>query len=176
MGAVPMAILGIARIRLERSEDAAAIRRVTRAAFEGVAYSDQTEAAIIEALRADGALTLSLVAVEAENVVGHAAFSPVCIDGVAGGWFGLGPISVAPERQGGGIGSALIREGLQALRARGAEGCVVLGNPAYYGRFGFETDPALRYGHAPPAHFQRLVLHGSAPRGVVGYHPSFEAP
>jgi predicted N-acetyltransferase YhbS len=163
------------QIRPERAEDAAAIGALTRAAFAGARYSAGTEAAIIEALRAESVLTLSLVAVEGDEIIGHAAFSPVRIDGEDGGWFGLGPVSVAPAWQRGGVGSALIREGLRTLVARSAAGCVVLGNPAYYGRFGFESDPALRYGQAPSAHFQRLVFQGPAPLGVVTYHPSFES-
>ena len=160
--------------RLERPEEVETIRSLTDAAFKGVPYSDETEAAIVDALRKAGALTLSLVALEDGEIVGHAAFSPVMIDGVAGGWFGLGPVSVWPARQRGGIGQALIRDGLRRLADRRAAGCVVLGDPGYYGRFGFESDPELFYADVPPGYFQRLVLNGPAPKGEVRYHAGFD--
>ena len=92
-----------------------------------------------------------------------------------GGWYGLGPLSVAPAWQGRGVGQALVQDGLRALEALGAAGCVVLGDPAYYGRFGFESDLALRYGPEPSPYLQRLVLRGAPPRGEVRYDPAFEA-
>ena len=161
------------RIRLERPEDHAAIRAVTAAAFGGSSYGHNGEADIVEALRADGALTVSLAAEAEGEIVGHVAFSPVAITTAEGDWYGLGPISVAPDHQGRGVGAALTREGLQALEALKASGCVVLGDPGYYGRFGFKSDPALRYGPDPSPYLQRLVMRGPAPCGEVRYHPSF---
>lgn len=106
--------------------------------------------------------------------MGHVAFSPVTINGARGKWFGLGPVSVEPERQSAGVGSALIREGLARLLSSGADGCVVLGDPAYYSRFGFERDDGLRYESAPPEYFTRLILNAeSAPIGLVDYAPAF---
>jgi putative acetyltransferase len=161
------------QIRPERFEDHAAIRAVTTAAFQSSPYGHNGEADIVEALRAAGVLEVSLVAAEAADVVGHAAWSPVRIDVAEGDWFGLGPVSVAPAWQGRGVGQALVREGLRMIEAQGAAGCVVVGDPGYYGRFGFETDPALRYGEAP-AYLQRLILRGPAPRGEVRYHAAFD--
>lgn len=161
-------------IRDESPEDAAAIAAVTDAAFEGHPHSNQTEARVIAGLRAGGALSLSLVATQDDSVVGHIAFSAVTIDGVDRGWFGLGPVSVLPAEQGNGIGAALIREGLARIAARGGNGCVLLGDPAYYARFGFESDAALTWGGAPNPYFQRLVLRGAAPTGDVAYHPAFD--
>ncbi|MGH6964479.1 MAG: GNAT family N-acetyltransferase [Phenylobacterium sp.] len=163
------------QIRLERPEDAATIRALTDAAFKGMPFSNQTEAKVIDALRAAGALTLSLVATEGGEIVGHVAFSPVRINGEAGDWYGLGPVSVWPDRQRKGIGQAQIREGLQRLRSLGAGGCVLLGDPAYYRRFGFERDPELYDVDAPPGAFQRLSLNGSRPTGEVRFHPAFDA-
>ena len=125
-------------------------------------------------MRAAGALTLSLVAVQDEALVGHVAFSPVTINDIEGDWYGLGPVSVWPERQRQGIGQALIRDGLHRLKVLRASGCVLLGNPNYYGRFGFEYDPDLFYRGAPSRYFQRLTFCGSSPKGEVRYHPSFE--
>ncbi|PAY03495.1 GNAT family N-acetyltransferase [Bradyrhizobium sp. UFLA03-84] len=163
------------QIRDERPEDAAGISELTAAAFANAPHSSGTEARIVEALRQAGALTLSLLATSDDGrIVGHAAFSPVKIDRVAGRWYGLGPVSVTPELQRQGIGGALIRRGLDRLAALGAEGCVVLGDPAYYGRFGFVSDPALTYGGEPSRYFQRRVLKGDPPEGDVSYHPAFE--
>jgi putative acetyltransferase len=161
-------------IRDEQEGDHASIADVTARAFDGAEHSDQTEPAIIERLRATNSLTISLVAVEGAALIGHVAFSPVTIDGAQGKWFGLGPVSVEPDRQSSGIGSALIREGLEQLRSKGAAGCVVLGDPAYYGRFGFERHESLRYEGAPPEYFMRLNLTAEkTPTGRVDYAPAF---
>lgn len=162
------------QIRLERPKDATTIRALTDAAFKGMRFSHQTEARVIDGLRAAGALTLSLVAIEGGDIVGHVAFSPVQINGEAGDWYGLGPVSVWPDRQRRGIGQALIRDGLQRLRLLGAGGCVLLGDPAYYGRFGFESDPNLYEVGAPPGAFQHLSLSGVQPSGEVRFHPAFD--
>ena len=158
---------------MERPEDAATVRAVTDAAFKDKPYSNQ-EARIIDALRAAGALTISLVMIQDGEIVGHAAFSPVRINGAAVDWYGLGPVSVRPDQQRRGIGQALIRDGLQRLQSMNAAGCVLLGDPAYYCRFGFESDPELYHGDVPPGHFQRLMLAGSPPRGEVSFHPGFD--
>jgi putative acetyltransferase len=162
-------------IRAEKPEDAEAIRTITKAAFAEALHSSGTEAAIVDALRAAGALTVSLVAVQNGEVVGHIAFSPITVSPKAKGWFGLGPVSVRPDRQGIGIGRALVRDGLSRLRVLNAAGCVVLGDPRYYGRFGFANDADLRYGGAPPEYFQRISFAGASPKGEVTYHPGFDA-
>lgn len=161
------------QIRAERPEDIAAIHALTRDAFAGATHSSGTEPHIVDALRAAGALAVSLVAEEAGVLVGHVALSPVaCSDGSAH-WYGLGPISVAPARQGQGIGSALMQAAIEALQQRQAAGCVLLGEPGYYGRFGFRADPRLRLPGVPAAYFQARVLHGPCPDAEVSYHPAF---
>lgn len=162
-------------IRDESTDDIAAIADVTSQAFAGMKHSDQTEPAIIAGLRNAGALALSLVADDEGEVVGHAAFSPVLIDGRECGWFGLGPISVHPRLQNKGIGSLLIRAGLDRLRVLGANGCVVLGDPAYYARFGFVGGSRLRFAGAPSEYFMWLDLPAGdgAASGHVDYHPAF---
>ncbi|KPF62630.1 GCN5 family acetyltransferase [alpha proteobacterium AAP81b] len=162
-------------IRAETPADHAAIAATAGAAFAAVAHSAGTEPAIIAALRDADALTISLVACEGDTVVGHVAFSPVAIAASEGDWFGLGPVSVLPTWQGSGIGSALITEGLAQLKALGAAGCVVLGDPRYYRRFGFTSDPTLTYGDFPAGLFQRLVFGEVSPSGAVAYHPAFAA-
>jgi predicted N-acetyltransferase YhbS len=89
--------------------------------------------------------------------------------------YGLGPVSVLPECQGAGIGSALVRRALEHLRASGAVGCVVLGEPGYYSRFGFRPEPRLVLPGVPAEYFQAIVFVGTAPAGEVAYHSSFGA-
>ncbi|APG91035.1 GNAT family N-acetyltransferase [Sinorhizobium americanum] len=162
-------------IRPETQGDIESIRHVTEAAFAGQPYSDQTEARIIERLRAEGALTLSLVAEDDGEVIGHIAFSPVTIMPFAADWYGLGPLSVRPDRQGRGTGSALVRQGLDRMRNLGASGCVLAGNPAFYGRFGFRNDPALVFPGCAPQYFMVLPLAETRVSGTVSYHPAFGA-
>jgi putative acetyltransferase len=138
-------------------------------------YSSGTEGPIIDALRKDGDLALSLVAVEGDGIVGHIAFSPVAIEGVQDGWFGLGPISVVPHMQRRGIGKALIAAGLDVLRRRGARGCALVGDPAYYSRVGFVSNGALRYDDIDPKYVQFLVFQGAEPCGSLTFAPGFAA-
>ena len=144
-------------------------------AFREAEHSGGNEAEIVDALRAADALFLSLVACEADAVVGHVAFSPVTIDKEHRGWFGLGPVAVLPGYQRRGIGKALIGTGLGELRRRRAGGCVVLGDPDYYARFGFVADPRLRLAGVPPTHFRRLAFNPELPSGRVEYHSAFAA-
>lgn len=160
-------------VRPERAADIDAIRALTEAAFRTAPHADGTEHLIIDRLRAAGALTLSLVAEADGAVVGHVAFSPVTISDGSAGWYGLGPISVDPSRQGEGIGGRLIREGLDRLKALDAAGCVLLGDPAYYGRFGFAPDPRLRLDGVPPEYFMRMAFSPVYGEGTVSYHPAF---
>lgn len=162
-------------IRPERPGDEPVISALITKAFATADHSSGTEAAIVDGLRDDDALTLSLVAEAEEVIVGHIAFSPITIDGQDQGWFGLGPVAVAPDRQRHGIGDALVRQGLAQLRASGANGCVVLGDPAYYARFGFTADPRLTPADIPPEYFQALHFGGDASTGMVHYHAAFAA-
>ncbi|WP_371823337.1 GNAT family N-acetyltransferase [Paracoccus sp. Z118] len=113
-------------IRPERSEDRAVVAQLLRAAFDGPA-----EAALVDALRHDGDLDLSLVAEDNGRIAGHLALSPLDAPFPA---LALAPLAVSPERQRQGIGSALVRA---AIAARPGHTLVVLGDPAYYSRFGF---------------------------------------
>lgn len=162
-------------IRPEGPADAPSIHALTRAAFERAPHTSHTEHFIVDALRDAGALRVSLVAEEDARLVGHVAVSPVTISSGAQGWYGLGPISVVPERQGRGVGSLLLRAALDALRARGASGCVLLGDPDYYARFGFVAAAPLVLPGVPPEYFQALALSRPVPAGVVAYHAAFDA-
>ena len=160
-------------IRREEPSDIEAIDQLTKSAFASAAYSSGTESFIIKALRTNGQLTVSLVVEEEGMLIGHIAISPVTISSGTEGWFGLGPVSVVPAKQGSGIGSSLIRAAIDALRELHAAGCVVLGEPSYYGRFGFRSDTRLQYPHAPSEYFQIQSLTGAIPEGVVEYGDSF---
>lgn len=161
-------------IRPDSPKDYLQIGLVISAAFARAQHSSGTEAKIVEGLRDAGALPLSLVAVVRGIIVGHVAFSPVTIGETSAGWYGLGPVAVRPNWQGVGIGAALIQFGLQALRDRAARGCVVLGNPAYYSRFGFTHDPEIHYPGVPADYFQVLSLIGDKPSGMAQYHTAFD--
>ncbi len=160
-------------IRLETPADHSAIRNITDEAFKGAAHSSGTEGAIVEKLREAGSLTVSLVAERDSEIVGHVAFSPVAIGNDREGWFGLGPVSVIPDLQRKGIGGALIEDGLSRLRTLGAKGCVVLGDPEYYGRFGFKPQPGVNFEGAPPEYFTILVFGEASASGSAVYHSAF---
>ena len=161
-------------IRPERPEDRETIRRLTKAAFAPMPFSEGDEAECLDALREDGDLTLSLVAVEGGEIVGHVAFSPVSFDGVFSRWRGLGPISVRPDLQRRGVGGALIKQGLAELKREGALGCVLIGDPAYYGRFGFVGDGRVSYRDLPSKVVQWLAFGDARPSGTLKFSPGLE--
>ncbi|KAB0676079.1 GNAT family N-acetyltransferase [Burkholderia territorii] len=174
----PHAPVEIVTLRDERASDVDAIGRVIVAAFESEPQHGRLEWRIVETLRAQRALSVSLVAERDERVIGHVAFSPVSIGGEPAGsqqWYGLAPLAVLPECRRQSIGAGLVRTGLDALRRLGARGCVVLGDPAYYARFGFVQSGDLVFPEAPPEYFLALLLDEAAPRpsGVVRYHDAF---
>ena len=162
-------------VRAETEQDLEGIRDVSILAFAHHPFSRQTEHLIVEALRAAEGLELSLVAEIDGVVVGHIAFSPGAIGGTSSGWFVLGPVAVLPDHQGEGIGRALVEAGLDALRSRGARGCVLVGDPAFYCRFGFRPDPSITWHGVPEENVLCLPLSGDTPAGEVACHPAFSA-
>jgi putative acetyltransferase len=162
-------------LRDETPLDIDLITEITLAAFADCAYGNHTEQFIIHALRAAGALSVSLVAEIDGSVVGHIAFSPVTIAGQHCGWFGVGPISVRPDCQRQGIGTALMAEGTKRLRESGASGCLLVGDPAYYQRFGFRNLPELILEGLPPENFLGLPFTEDTPQGPVAFHEAFGA-
>lgn len=161
-------------IRDEQPKDIPAIFTITTNAFAPMPFSSGTEPGIIDALRSEGDLTLSLVALIDDNVVGQITFSPVTINGQHKDYFGLGPVSVAPDHQSKGIGAALINEGLERLKALDAKGCVLVGNPDYYSRFGFKNDETLDYHGLDMKFVQRLTFRGKQDNGALLFAPAFE--
>src|SRR3546814_338884 len=110
------------------------------------------------------------------SIVGNVAVSPVSISDGTSGWFGVGPVSVIPKLQGRGIGSQLMREVLARLSVQGASGCVVLGDPSYYQRFGFKNEARLVLPDLPPEYFMAMSFGQPLPTGTVTYHQAFSIP
>lgn len=160
-------------IRNETNSDIDAISEVTIAAFKTLAISRQTEHFIIKALRKANALTISLVAEIDGKVVGHVAFSPITISDGTTGWYGAGPLSVLPELHRQGIGKALMREGIALLKAKGAQGCALVGDPDYYKRFDFKNIPGLIHEGIPQEVFLALPFYEKIPQGTVEFHKAF---
>ncbi|MBT0958656.1 N-acetyltransferase [Alphaproteobacteria bacterium KMM 3653] len=161
------------KIREALPADEAAIAALTAAAFAPMKFSDGTEAGIPAALRAAGDLTLSLVACEGEEVIANVIFSPVRFASDTPDWYALGPVSVTPTLQRRGIGRGLIGEGLRQLRAMGAAGCVLTGNPAVYGSSGFVETGLMRDGETPSRNILSQRFKGPEPFGEITFHPAF---
>lgn len=162
-------------IRPERPEDAAAIRLVHQAAFPTAVEAD-----LVDRLRASGRATVALVAEDAGQIIGHIVFSPVTFDPpVALTGFGLAPMAVLADHAKHGVGRRLVQNGLAECRARGGCLVVVVGEPDYYGRFGFE--PASRHGlrneFGADDAFMVFMLETGAhppPGTLVKYAPEFD--
>jgi putative acetyltransferase len=161
-------------IRRETSDDVSAIHAVVRAAF-----GRPNEANLVAALRRADALPVSAIAVLGDRLIGHMAFSHITIGEELSG-LALAPVAVQPECQRQGIGTALVRWGLDEIRSLGHRIVIVLGSPAYYGRFGFM--PASQFGIVCPfpvsaEDFMLLELSPGAAAGCGGtvcYRPEFE--
>lgn len=161
------------QIRPETPSDIPDIERTIERAFANHPRGSGAEVGIVRSLRASGALTVSLVGEVEGQVRGYVAASPVQIAGRRSEWHGLGPVAIDPAAQRMGLGSRLVSECLAALRRKGSAGCVVLGEPAFYGRFGFNATPGLVYPGRPPAFFMVLPFTASVPEGIVAYHDAF---
>ncbi|MCG8996031.1 N-acetyltransferase [Laribacter hongkongensis] len=163
-------------LRPEQPSDINAISELTREAFLNAPHTSHTEQFIVNALRRSGQLTLSLVALEHGQLAGHIALSPVTLSCGTPGWYGIGPLSVRPDCQQRGIGSQLVRQALPMLQQQtGASGCVLLGDPAYYSRFGFVPDTGLTLPGIPPGYFQALSFGPPVPCATVSFHAAFDA-
>ena len=153
----------------------AAVYSLTKLAFAGKRYSDGNEQDVIEALRAAGALAVSLVADQQGQIIGHVALSPAIAQDGSQGWYALGPISVEPGSQRQGIGEMLIREAMARLVALQATGCVLIGDTRYYSRHGFVPRPDLAPPCEPAEHYMIRPLSETAPETSVSFHPAFNA-
>jgi putative acetyltransferase len=164
------------KVRPEAAVDIPGIRRVEEAAF-----ARSTEANLVDLCRERGKAALSLVAIEADQIMGHILFTPVELDPPHPGWkgLGLGPVAVLPEFQRTGIGSRLITIGLEIFRQHGYDFIVLLGDPAYYCHFGFipgrEFGLSSDYGDGDEFQVRELVpgvLRGA--KATVKYVPEFK--
>jgi putative acetyltransferase len=163
----------VLNIRPETVHDFEAIRAIHKAAFAHHPFSHQTEHLIVDALRTDGALAVSLVAEVNKNVVGHIAASLITIGGRQLPWYILGPLGILPAMQRQGIGKQLVENCLKHLRAIGAEGCVLVGDPAYYNRFGFRHHSELYLTGISEEFFLCLPMTDDIPHGIIKYHAAF---
>lgn len=161
-------------IRPERLGDFEEIGNVITRAFDVAEHASGTEAAIVDRLRLNGKLAVSLVAEIDGRIVGHVAASPVTISDGALGWFGIGPVAVEPDLHRQGIGSRLMRETLVRLAGIDASGAVVLGDPAFYGLFGFRASGKLVYPGVPEEYFLTIAWKSPMPAGIVGYYAAFD--
>ncbi|MEJ8561894.1 N-acetyltransferase [Yoonia sp. GPGPB17] len=160
-------------VRLETAADHQAIYDLTRDAFAPMSFSDGSEPDMIDLMRKDGDLILSLVA-EEDEIIGHVAFSPAKISNTRGVWYGLGPISVRADKQRQGIGTKLAHTGLDMLRKMGAAGCVLTGNPDVYRPMGFSNDHALTYSGLNPKFILYMTFNGTAPKGEINFAEALE--
>lgn len=171
LGKILMNIL----IRNEQPEDIQYIEELIKVAFLNEVHSSHTEQFIVNNLRKNKQLTISLVAIEDGTIIGHVAISPVIISSGETGWYGLGPISVLPNKQGLGVGSLLMNASLEKLKQLGGKGCILLGDPNYYGRFGFKSYPDLNLPGVPHEYFQAISFINHIPKGDVNYHEAFDS-
>ncbi len=158
------------KIRDEEPADIAAIREVVEAAFHR-----QDEADLVDKLRADRDVVISLVALYGDELVGHVVFSKMVAPFSA---LGLAPASVKPNWQGSGVGTKLVRAGLTRAKENGWQGVFVVGAPSYYRRFGFH--PALARGFTSPysgPYLMALALGVELPArsGTIEYSPAFRS-
>jgi putative acetyltransferase len=159
------------KIRSEEEKDIEQVREIVRAAFPSDA-----ESKLVDAIRANGNATISLVAVDGEAVLGHILFSPVTTTPPSDArGIGLAPVAVWPEAQSRGIGSQLIREGLRLCKELGFDYCVVLGGPKYYQRFGFEKASPFGIRNEYAVDDEFMIIHFSERHasGLVQYAPEF---
>ena len=160
-------------IRYETEQDIKAIEAVTTAAFSASEYGLNNEVLIINTLREQQALSISLVAVLKEQIIAHIALSPVEISDGSANWYGLAPVSVLPEYQNQGVGSYLINRALSEIKFKGAQGCVLLGDPQFYKRFGFRANPDLTLEGVPAEYFLQLCFAAKQAKGTVTFHSAF---
>jgi putative acetyltransferase len=163
-------------LRLELPEDRAAVHAINVAAFETPAEAD-----LVDALREQATSIVSWVAEGEGTIIGHVMFSPVTLPGRDElAIMGLAPLAVAPGRRSEGVGSALVRTGLDRCRELDCGAVVVLGHPSYYPRFGFA--PSVRFGigctyDAPEEAFMVVELvpgYLDAASGTIRFLPAFD--
>ena len=149
---------------------------MVRRAFIGRPYADGDEQHVIDRLRADGDLLLSLVAEQEGTLIGQITYSPALLENGEDGWVVLGPVAIDPAHQGKGLGRTLIEAGEAIMRARGVKGITVLGNPQIYGRFGFAQNTPMWLAGELGWAFQVKSLSGPIPATEQRYVRAFDPP
>ena len=162
-------------IREEEAGEESAIHAMMLRAFEGHPYSDGDEADVIDRLRADGDLLLSLVAVEDDKILAQASYSKAMLSNGEEGWMVIGPIAVDPACQGRGIGRALIEEGEMRLKNAGAKGITVLGDPQLYAHFGFIQFTPMKLEGELGEYLQVKSFGADIPAAFITYAKGFGA-
>ncbi len=160
-------------IRSAQPQDKRAIESLLRRAFADVPYSNQNEHELVAALQSAGKMALEIVAESGGDIVGYLSFTRAQMDGLGGEIYCLAPLAVDPGRHRSGIGSALTEAGLNLLRSDGAAACVVYGDPAYYGRFGFGLNPDVTSPGLEQQYFQVLFFGSKQTQGSVTLDPLF---
>ena len=160
-------------VRAESIQDITAIHQLIAVAFQSDPYSNNQEQFIVDKMRLDQELSISLVATINNKVIGHIAFSKVLINSQTSHLYGLAPVAVLPEYQGKGVGKSLIKAGIAEIKSLGCHGCVVLGEPDYYNRFGFKESEQLTLEGVPPEYFMVNIFADDSPRGQVTYCQAF---
>lgn len=160
------------KIRTETPHDHRSISALITTAFATAPHRSGTEAEIVERLRSDGDLLCSLVAEQDGQMVGHVAVSLGAV-GTREGWRCIGPIAVHPSRQGQGFGAALMEEVLARAHAEEAAGVALVGDPAYYHRFGFAPRPGVTVPGIPDEVVLLRPFDAEAPMGVLRFAPAF---
>ncbi|WAT16984.1 N-acetyltransferase [Aurantiacibacter sp. MUD11] len=160
-------------IREEQAGDEPAIRALVERAFAGHPYSDGDEAEVIDRLRRDGELLLSLVAEQDGEIIGQVTYSEARLSNGETGWMVVGPVAVAPARQGEGVGRALMEAGEAAMKERGARGITVLGDPALYARFGYRQGTPMTLAGELGEYLQVKSFGAPIPAAAISYAPAF---
>ncbi len=165
--------LGVKPVTIRTQRDGDNVAAIHRAAFP-----TEAESRVVDELRAQGKALVSLVAESGPQIVGHVLFSAAEIEGQRKDGAGLAPVAVLPEMQRRGIGSTLVRAGLDACRRAGVGFVVVLGDPGFYERFGFEraSGRGLRNEYGAESEFMVIELVPQsipAKGGLVKYAPEF---
>lgn len=160
-------------IRTEEESDQRQIWEITKSAFEGKAYAGGDEQDLIDRLRDQGLLVVSLVATDDSKIIGQISFSPATISSDIGKWYALGPVSVLPVYQCKGIGGLLIENGIERLKELEAWGCILTGDTRYYSRHGFELAGQHCPENEPRENFMLRAIGGKKPDGVFSFHQSF---
>lgn len=161
-------------IRGESERDYQSISSLLKSAFAAHPYSRQNEHLLVDTLRVQKGLVIANVAcIDETLVIGHIAFSVVYVNGVFVNWYMLAPLAVLPEYQNKGVGAALVIDALEALKRIGAKGVILVGDPAYYCRFGFAASSGLHAKGVPSEYLLALALDGDIVQGDVTFHEAF---